>query len=287
MTLSVNTNIGAQIALRNLSQTNTEMAATQKHISTGLKVSDAYDDGAAYAVSSSLRSDISVLGAVNERLNYGQGLIDVTVKAGESMQTTMKTLGETITKLADDNTTGDARLNYEAQYKSLTDELTTYIKAANYNGSSLMSDGNGGPSSNVNIIASTDGSTITVKQHDLTTDVLAQLTGVAQSDPPDGSSTSTDMQAMLAPDGAFTAAMSALGKAMNDWGNTSKTIGDKINFNNAMVDANTTGLGAIADADMAKESAKLQSLQVKQQLGTQSLSMANQAPQSIMSLFRG
>jgi flagellin len=48
----------------------------------------------------------------------------------------------------------------------------------------------------------------------------------------------------------------------------------------------TAGIGNLVDADMASESAKLQSLQVKQQLGVQALSIANQSPQIIMSLFR-
>ena len=52
------------------------------------------------------------------------------------------------------------------------------------------------------------------------------------------------------------------------------------------VDALESGLGALIDADLAKESARLQSLQIKQQLGTQALSIANQAPQTLLSLFR-
>jgi flagellin len=48
-----------------------------------------------------------------------------------------------------------------------------------------------------------------------------------------------------------------------------------------------TGIGNLVDADLAKESAKLQALQTKQQLGIQALSIANSAPQSILSLFRG
>ncbi len=312
MSNSVNTNVGAQIALRNLSMTNTDMSATQKRISTGLKVADAYDDGAAYAVTSKLRSDISVLGAVNERLSYGQGLLDVTVKSGENMTATMKKLGETITKLGDENTTGDARTNYEAQYKSLTDELTTYVQAANYNGTSLMSAGititnnedtgqldtatSAGSATNVKIISSTDGSSIAVRGRDVYTDVVDGLAQVAAGFDPTGATPSdaSVMSAMMqtasadggTEAGTFVKALATLGQFMNDWGNTARTITDKIDFNNAMTDANTTGLGAIADADMAKESAKLQSLQVKQQLGTQSLSMANQTPQSLLSLFR-
>ena len=53
------------------------------------------------------------------------------------------------------------------------------------------------------------------------------------------------------------------------------------------MDAQESGLGALVDTDMAKESARLQALQIRQQLGTQALGIANQAPQSLLSLFKG
>ncbi|WP_419900187.1 flagellin N-terminal helical domain-containing protein [Roseomonas sp. USHLN139] len=57
-------------------------------------------------------------------------------------------------------------------------------------------------------------------------------------------------------------------------------------FLDKLVDTLTTGLGALVDADMSEEAARLQALQVQEQLGTQALSIANQAPQSILALFR-
>jgi len=53
------------------------------------------------------------------------------------------------------------------------------------------------------------------------------------------------------------------------------------------MDALKNGVGAMVDADMEEASARLTALQTQQQLGIQSLSIANQAPQSILSLFRG
>ena len=52
------------------------------------------------------------------------------------------------------------------------------------------------------------------------------------------------------------------------------------------IDALNSGLGALVDADLAKESAKLQALQVRQQLCIQTLGLANQGPQVLLSLFR-
>jgi flagellin len=73
---------------------------------------------------------------------------------------------------------------------------------------------------------------------------------------------------------------------MNQYGSDNKTVLGQVSFNKEKMDSLESGLGALVDADLAKESAKLQSLQIRQQLGTQSLSIANQAPQSLLSLFR-
>jgi flagellin len=73
---------------------------------------------------------------------------------------------------------------------------------------------------------------------------------------------------------------------LNTYGNASKSITNQIGFNKDKIDALESGLGALIDADLAKESARLQSLQIRQQLGATALSAANTAPQFLLSLFR-
>ena len=84
----------------------------------------------------------------------------------------------------------------------------------------------------------------------------------------------------------FASAQNFVGTALNAIAADAHFLDNQVTFNNAISDATTTGLGSLVDADLAKESAKLQSLQIKQQLGTQSLGIANQAPQSLLGLFR-
>ena len=63
-------------------------------------------------------------------------------------------------------------------------------------------------------------------------------------------------------------------------------IATQSNFVGKLTDSLTSGIGSLVDADLEEASARLQALQVQQQLATQSLSIANQAPQNILSLFR-
>jgi flagellin len=74
---------------------------------------------------------------------------------------------------------------------------------------------------------------------------------------------------------------------LSSLGTSSVGLDTHLTFVGKLQDSLDAGVGNLVDADLAKESAKLQSLQTKQQLGVQALSIANQTPQSILSLFKG
>jgi flagellin len=74
--------------------------------------------------------------------------------------------------------------------------------------------------------------------------------------------------------------------AAASFGSAQKRIDTQNDFIKTLSDSLTTGIGSLVDADMEATSARLQALQVQQQLATQSLSIANQQPQNILSLFR-
>jgi flagellin len=70
------------------------------------------------------------------------------------------------------------------------------------------------------------------------------------------------------------------------FGSVQGRIDTQASFVSKLTDALKAGIGSMVDADMEEASARLQALQVQQQLATQALSIANQAPQNILSLFR-
>lgn len=78
---SINTNNNAMIALQSLNATSSELASTEKQISTGYRVADATDDGAAYAVAQRVRSDVGALTSVNQQLGNVKGLLSTTVSS--------------------------------------------------------------------------------------------------------------------------------------------------------------------------------------------------------------
>ena len=80
--------------------------------------------------------------------------------------------------------------------------------------------------------------------------------------------------------------MNSVNGELNTIGSATNYVNNQVKFNSDKIDSLNTGLGSLVDADLAKELAQLQALQIRQQLGTQALSLANQAPQTLLSLFK-
>ena len=108
---SVNTNIAAIVALQSFDTTESSLASVQKQVSTGYRVSDAVDDGAAYAVAVRVRSDVSALTTANQQLGNVTGLLTTTLSSLNSASTEMTTMRNTLEELAA-STPGSTRTQY-------------------------------------------------------------------------------------------------------------------------------------------------------------------------------
>jgi flagellin len=96
----------------------------------------------------------------------------------------------------------------------------------------------------------------------------------------------TEATAMIQPGGEFDVVDGLISTALNQFGAQMQFVENQMSYNAKKIDAMNDGLGALVDADLAKESSLLQALQTRQQLGIQTLGIANQGPQVLLSLFR-
>ncbi len=274
---SVNTNVGAMVALQSLNRTADELSATQKRISTGYRVADARDDGAAYAVAERIRGDMAATNSANQQLGGVKGLLEVTSTALQNVSTTLQKLKEITVKLADGTITTEQRTQYQAQAKQLTNNVQAFIQDASYNGLNILDDSN---ATAVKVITSGSGTYYSFSSFSALAQVFNAIS-VANT------WTASSAAAALTASGAVGAAITNTLTQLNNFGSYANYVDSQITYNKAILDAQESGLGALVDADMAKESARLQALQIRQQLGTQALGIANQAPQSLLSLFKG
>jgi flagellin len=274
--LSVNTNSGAMIALQYLNQTETDLQTTQTHINTGLKVATAKDDGATFAIAQNMRGNVAGYQAVSDSLNRGVSTVDVALSAGQSISDLLNELKTKALAAADISLDTASRNALNADFTALRDQITAIVQNANFNGSNLVD----GSVANITALASADGTKkITVAG------VPLKLSGsVVTIKTTSTISTQAKASAMIS---TINTSVQNVNAALAKLAAGSKKFSIQNDFVSKLVDTLNAGIGNLVDADMATESAKLQSLQVKQQLGVQALSIANAQPQIILSLFRG
>lgn len=273
---SVNTNVGAMVALQSLNRTGDELSATQKRISTGFRVADAKDDGAAFAVAERIRGAVSATTSANEQLGGVKGLLDVSNAALENVSTTLQKLQAVAVKLADGTITAEQRSQYQSQAGELTKNIKSFITDASYNGLNVLND----PASlAIQVVTNGTGTYYNFSGYKALTNIYNSVSAASTW-------TRADASSALTSTGAVGKAITNTLTQLNNFGSYANYIDSQINYNKSILDAQQSGLGALIDTDMAKESARLQALQIRQQLGTQALGIANQAPQSLVSLFR-
>ena len=273
--LSVNTNYGAMIALQNLNKTNTELTDVQNRVNTGLQVAGPKDDGAVWAIAQSMRMDVLALSAVTQSLDRAISATDVAVSAGQSISDLLTEMKAKALAASDGSLDQNSREAYNADFVSLRDQIQNIIDNAVFNGVNLID----GSTATLQALANAAGDKfVTVTAQDLSfggSIISIQSTSTI--------STATNASSMIT---TIENSLNAINLALAKLGTDSKKVGIHKTFVSKLSDELTNGIGNLVDADLAKESARLQSLQTKQQLGIQALSIANQAPQAVLQLFR-
>ncbi|MCK0070498.1 flagellin [Kordiimonas laminariae] len=275
MAFSVNTNAGAFAALQNLNQTSSELTTTQNRINTGLRVSSSKDDAATFAIAQTLRGEVAGLSAVSASLDRAQSTLDVAIAAGEAVSDLLIELKEKAVAAKDSGLDTASRSSLNDDFEQLRDQITSIVQNAEFNGTNAVE--NNGDA--IVAITSDDGSnTITVAAQNLSLSGSNVALSASQdiSTQALASAAVTDIENSIA----------NVNTSLSSLGSGAARIELQKEFVNQLSDTIEVGIGNLVDADLASESANLQALQVRQQLGLQALSIANQAPSTVLGLFR-
>ena len=292
MTNSVLTNSSALMALQNLNRTNERLTDVQSRINTGLKVQGAKDNASIWAIAQNQRADMGALEAVTTSLNRATSIADVSLAAGESISDLLIELKKIATAAADPSATDESRRAYNDEFQSLLTSITSFARNATFDGENILDNSQTTP---LNFLADADASQpITIGRLNFTLEGLGLITPASADydpGPPVVGTPAAPVNVLELGDaettlGLVSTALAAVSTGLAQLGAQAKQIESHTIFVSKLRDALETGIGNLVDADMAKESARLQALQVQQQLGAQALSIANQAPQIILSLFR-
>jgi len=268
---SVNTNVGAMIALQNLSLTQSQLSTTQDRVSTGYKVVGAKDDASDFAIAQGLRADLKTFDAVQQSLSSGTGILAAAIAGTTSVSNLLGDIKKKAIEASNPANTASQQSILSNDFNDMLSQLNAFVTNAVYNGRNLLS----AAAQSVSITSTISGGQLTINNASTLSQVSTNLSG--------GVGTTANALALLT---SIDAESLVVGTALGTLGSNNTSLTFMATFTKTLSDAVTEGLGALVDADLAKESARLQALQVKQQLGVQALSIANQRPQTILSLFR-
>jgi flagellin len=277
MTISVHTNKSALVALQNLNKTNESLTSTQGRISTGLKIGNAKDNAAVWSIAQQQRADLSALSAVKSSLDRATSISEVAMAAGESISDLLNEMKQKVVAAMEPSLDTNSRELLNSDFRALVRQINQVKGSAEFDGANLL---DGSLNADVQFLANADATQmITLSVQDMSFGGSIISIGAA-----DSIGTVTTATSVLA---ALDASITEVNKALGDMGAQAKQIEAHNTFVGKLQDVLEAGVGNLVDADLSKESARLQALQVQQQLGVQALSIANSAPQMILSLFQG
>ena len=279
---SILTNNGAMVALQTLKSINMSLTDTQDAISTGKEISTAKDGSAVWAISKVMESDVSGFEAISDALSLGESTVAVASAAAEQIVDVLTEIKQLAISANSENVDFD---KIQTDISERVSQVSSIISAAQFNGSNLLaSDVDGAGATSLSIVSSLDrvgsaaptAATISVDTVDFEAniDLASDLTVITD--------TSTAATAL----GEIETFLQTAIDGAAELGASAARIQDQNTFVGKLTDAMKSGMGALVDTDMEEASARLQALQTQQQLGVQALSIANQAPQTIMQLFR-
>ena len=277
MSLSVNTNAGALVALQNLTATASQLQSTQNQVSTGLAISSPQDNGAIWAIAQNERGTSSSLDSVTQSLQRAQSTVQVATSAGTSVSNLLNQLKSIALSASDSSLDATSLQAYNTQFKSILGQITQVVNNSDFNGVNMIKAGG----TTLYALATATGGQLTVAAQDLS---LGSAAGPLSSLLATSSIGTTALaSAMITTLGtAITATNASLGQL----GTGATALQNQLTFIQNLQDTLDTGVGNLVNANLGKESAQLTALQTKQQLGIQALSIANQSSSVLLSLFR-
>lgn len=276
MVLSVNTNSNALAVLQALNKTNDDLAATQARVSSGLKIGAAKDNPTVYAVAQQQRADIAALSSVSDGLSRAQSISDVAVSSGQTVSDLLNQIKAKVLAATDPTQDASSLAALNTDFKSLLSQIQQTVSNASFEGANLL---DGSQTNGLKFLATADGSGFVT----LSTQNLSLGGSIVTLSAAASISTITAATALLA---QVNSSILNVNSAVAVVGAQSNQISAHSSFVTKLSDTLTTGVGNLVDADEAAESARLTALQVQQQLGAQSLSIANQQPSIILTLLK-
>jgi flagellin len=277
MVVSIKSNSSALIALQQLNAVNKELDSVQERIASGYRINEAKDGASSYAVAQKQRAEKDGYDAVDQSVQRGINILDVSIRALETLSNLLIEMKTKAVQASNPALSATDRQLIDTSYQSYVAQISTVINAATYDNFNLIDKNPVTPATDdLRIISEPTASAanaivipaINIKAS--TSDMLGDLSSLANA-----TAESTAIDAM----------QQAVNSALATLGASNSRLETHSGFVKKLQDSLSLGIGKLVDADLGFESARLRALQVQQQLSSQALQIANSRPQQILSLF--
>jgi flagellin len=276
MSLTIITNKAAMSSLQHLNATTDNLEQVQSRLGTGLRIATSKDNSAIWAIAQTQRADMGGLAAVRMGLDRAMSIGDTALTAGQNVAELLVKMKERVVAAQDVSINGVSRQALQEDFSALLKQVAQVVRDAAFDDVRLLDNSLPG---GVRFLADAEGAAfITLANQDLRLGQAVITLSVSAS-----VLTLTAASASLA---LLNASIDNVSLALSEMGAQLKQLEQHNTFVGKLSDSVEGGVGNLVDADLAKESARLEALTVHQQLGAQALAIANQAPQIILSLFR-
>ena len=282
MTFSVHSMAAVNSALQHMSMLQRESAAVHTRIATGLKVGSASDNGTVWAMAHGMRADNESRSSALTSMDLGIGVVETALAASEGISDLMVEMHGKLVAATDTTLDEQSWRSLMTDFIELGNQAQRLAENASFNDLNLLE--SGGEDLSV-LIGSTPGQTLTIAAEDLTDGGGIFDAGLAANLPQSDNAivttqpTSADVTAFESSMSDVTASVSRLGVGLKSL-EIQKTLLVK------QIDVTEAGIGNLVDADLGRDSARLQALGVREELGMQALEVANRAPRVILSFFQ-
>lgn len=282
MGFSVHSMAGTNAALRHIDTLTRDTTAIQERIATGLKVGSARDNGAVWALAQTMRASNTAREASLQSIDMATGVVEVALAAAQGISDLMVEMKAKLVAATDASLDESAWRTLMSDYVILGNQMNRLAENAAFNGINLLEAG----ASDLSVLVGDDPTdTMTIAAENLVDGggiVDVALAGTLPYDStahivaqPDTGMVTTFEQSM----DDVNAAVSRLGTGL-------KTLHIQRELLMKQYDATASGVGRLVDADLGRESARLNAMMVRQDLGIQALEIANRAPRLILNFFQ-
>ncbi|HEY4030907.1 MAG TPA: flagellin [Caulobacteraceae bacterium] len=275
MTISVQNNSAAMTALQNLNRTTDQLANVQQEISTTLAVAQPKDNPAVWATAQGQKVDIDGLAAVTQSLNRASSISDVALSSGQNVIDLLNQMKQDALSASDPQLDSTARQAFSTDFTGLLQRINTTLSNASFDGANLL-DGSGG---DLRFLATADATQVVT----LPAQNMSLGGGIITVSSTATISTTQAASAMMS---QIDASISNVTSALANIGDQAKLVSSHSTLVQNLSNVLSQGMGDLINADTEADSARLAALNVQQQLGEQSLNVANSMPNVLLSLFR-